>query len=115
MIPNHDITYAGWAPCAHEDDEKTAIRIWARQALGFEPEWPDPEEGFGDVAIWQLTRDPFHVTFDFASDHWVRVTTDGRIGDKTAHCEIDADTFWMALVETYRWWKEQWETLQNPT
>ena len=116
-----DIKYDGWAPCIHSEEEIVKAKSFIKDVLGGEAEGllpydpsrdRDTDGGKLEHLLWELTIS-FNATPSFYADQWVAVATEGKIGDKTIHTWIQADTFLLGLAETVRWWREKKKELKS--
>lgn len=127
---NYDITYSGWAPCAHDDEDTEPVRKWLEEITAEDPEgfgwtfrhseekrskWPFVG-GLMEDLIWAINDLGGNSTM--YCDQWVGVSTIGAIYIDDAHkwtvaTFIQADTFLLGLAETYRWWKAKKEELKR--
>lgn len=112
--------YEGWAPCIHGDDddnekdEEAKTIAWAQEILDVEL-LPGNSEGITGLALWRLADLPIDIQYTFGADQWVGVWSTGHVGVQTVTCFIQGDAFWLALTETYRWWKAYLEPKPQET
>ena len=60
--------------------------------------------GLMERLIWEINN--LGGTVTCVSDQWVRVDTVGVVKGTQVETHIEADTFLLALAETFRWWRE---------
>jgi hypothetical protein len=95
----------------HDDDQRDQALAWLDEIL------TRPSDAFYDGAfdrpgsggaierlLWELNLLGASVTC--VSDQWVRVDAVGEIKGRRAESHIQADTFLLALAESYRWWRD---------
>jgi hypothetical protein len=93
----------------HNDEDRDAALGWLQGILDAgsdefrggpwdKPGWGGPTERL----LWELNLLGASVTC--VSDQWVRVDAMGILDGRKVESHVQADTFLLALAETYRWW-----------
>ena len=105
------MSYSGWAPCMHTAEEQQRALEWLAAILGppsaefYEGAFDRPGSGGAvERLLWELNQRGATVTC--VCDQWVRVDAVGEIKGRRFESHIEADTFLLALAESYRWWRD---------
>jgi hypothetical protein len=105
------VIYTGWAPSIQSDEARDQTEKWLRSILDepsaeyYDGAFDKPGSGGPmERLIWEINN--LGGTVTCVSDQWVRVDTVGVVKGTQVETHIEADTFLLALAETFRWWRE---------